>query len=305
MEWGTNGMPSSSSVQPVPIDVPAPASAFGHIGMIAGEGDFPFMVARAARDRGIQVTAIGINGITDPKLADEVDAMHWVEFGKMNRLIETCHRSGFTRAVMVGRIHHNNIFKLAKMDWRGIKMLAKAPTRRANDLLGAVMAELAHENIELLDSTLLLRECMPGAGVLTPDCLPSEQVMDDIEFGRPLARAIAGLDVGQTVVVKHRAIVAVEAMEGTDQTILRAGEIAGPGCVVIKIDKPRQDRRFDVPVVGLATVQNMIRAECAALAFPGGQTLFFEQEASCRLAADRGIAIYAWQAAGGPSRPNG
>jgi DUF1009 family protein len=286
-------MPSSSIVQPVPIDVPA--LALEHIGMIAGEGDFPFLVARAARDRGIQVSAIGIDGITNPKLADEVADMRWVEFGKMNRLIELCHQSGITRAVMVGRIHHNNIFKLATMiDWRGIKMLAKAPTRRANDLLGAVTAELAREKIELLDSTLLLRECMPGSGLLTPDRPPSEQVMDDIEFGRPLARSIAGLDVGQTIVVKQRAIVAVEAMEGTDQTILRAGEIAGAGCVVIKVNKPKQDRRFDVPILGMGTVRQMIRAECAALAFPGGQALFFEQDAACRLAADHGISIYAW-----------
>jgi DUF1009 family protein len=262
--------------------------------MIAGEGEFPFRVARAARERNILVTAIGIQGITSPDLARQVHQMHWVEFGKMSRLIELCHEAGFTKAVMVGRIQHNNIFQLTKIDWRGIKMLAKAPTRRADDLLGAVTAELARENIELLDSTLLLRECMPPAGLLTPSCPPGESVLDDIEFGRPLAGALAEMDVGQTLVVKQRTVVAVEAMEGTDKTILRAGDLAGDGCVVIKVCKPNQDRRFDVPVVGLATVRKLVRARCAALAFPGGEILFFEQEAACQMAADHGITIQAW-----------
>jgi hypothetical protein len=281
-------------MQPIPVDAPTTFSGLAHLGIIAGEGEFPFRVARAARNRNILVTAIGIKGITPPSLAAEVDQMHWVDFGKMNRLIELCHEAGFNKAVMVGRIHHKNIFKLARIDWRGIKMLARAPTRRADDLLDVVTSELARENIELLDSTLLLRECMPPAGLLTPACPPSDAILDDIEFGRPLAKHIASVDVGQTIVVKQRAVVAVEAMEGTDKTILRAGEIAGPGCVVIKVCKPNQDRRFDVPVVGLNTVRKLVTARCAALAFTGGETLFFEQESACQLAADHGITLYAW-----------
>jgi hypothetical protein len=281
-------------MQPVPVDAPSGFVGLTHLGMIAGEGEFPFRVARAARDRNIFVTAIGIKGITPPTLANEVNQMHWVDFGKMGRLIELCHESGFGKAVMVGRIHHKNIFKLAKIDWRGIRMLARAPTRRADDLLGVVTGELARENIELLDSTVLLRECMPASGLLTPTCPPDERVLDDIEFGRPIAKSIAGLDVGQSIVVKQRTIVAVEAMEGTDKMILRAGEIGGEGCVVIKVCKPNQDRRFDVPVIGMTTIRKLIQARCAALAFTGGETLFFEQEAACQIATDHGITIYAW-----------
>lgn len=282
-------------MQPIPVDAPpaAPASQ-QHIGMIAGEGDFPFLIARAARDRGIRISAIGVNGITSPALADEVDQMFWVDFGKMNRLIELCHHAGFTKAFMVGRIQHNSIFQISKIDWRGIKMLARAPTRRADDLLNVVTAELARENIELLDSTLLLRECMPPAGLLTPSCPPDERVLDDIEFGKPLAHAIAGMDIGQTIVVKDRSVVAVEAMEGTDQTILRACEVAGPGCVVIKVPKPNQDQRFDVPVLGMTTARKLVQAQCAALAFPGGRVLFFRREAACEHAAEHGVSIYAW-----------
>lgn len=265
-----------------------------HIGLIAGEGKFPILLARAARERQIHVTAIGITGITSPALENEVDSMQWVDFGKFNRLIEICHQAGIQKAVMAGRIHHNTIFQISKIDWRGMRMLARAASRKADAILGAVTDELARENIEVIDSTLLLRECLTPTGLLTPACPPSDETLEDIEFGRPLAHGIAGLDVGQTIVVKHKSVVAVEAMEGTDMTILRAGEVAGEGCVVIKIQKPRQDRRFDVPVVGMTTIRRMIEARCSALAIPGGGALFFDREEACTLAEAHGISIVAW-----------
>lgn len=282
-------------MQIAPVYDTCSASDLRHLGLIAGEGQFPFLLARAAHDRNIRVTAIGINGTTSPELAHEVDMMYWVDFGQFNRLIELCHQAGFHKAMMAGRIKHQSIFQLAtKIDMRGIKLLAKASSRKADALLGAITDELARENIEILDSTLLMRKCMPPAGLLTPGVPPSAGVMEDIHFGRPIATAVAGIDIGQTIVVKQKAVIAVEAMEGTNEAILRAGELAGRGCVVIKVSKPRQDKRFDVPVVGLTTVEKMIRAGCAALAIPGGEALFFEREEACALAAEHGITIFAW-----------
>ena len=281
-------------MQPASVCDHVPPVSLQRLGLIAGEGQFPFLLARAARERNISVTAIGIKGITSPDLSREVDAMHWVEFGQFNRMIELCHRSDIHKAIMAGRIKHNSIFQLSKIDGRGIRLLARTHSRKADALLGAITDELARENIEVMNSTLLLRECMPPAGLLTPGLPPPREVMEDIHFGRPIATAIAGLDIGQTIVVKQKTIVAVEAMEGTDETILRAGEIAGAGCVVIKVSKPRQDQRFDVPVLGLTTIQKMIQADCAALAIPGGETLFFEREQACALATAHGISIHAW-----------
>ncbi|HOE97246.1 MAG TPA: UDP-2,3-diacylglucosamine diphosphatase LpxI [Candidatus Sumerlaeota bacterium] len=265
-----------------------------HIGLIAGEGRFPILLAQAARDRGISVTAVGINGITSPELADYVDTMRWVEFGQFNRLIQICHEHNIRQAIMAGRVKHRSIFQISKMDGRGMKLLARSVSRKADDLLGAVTREFAIENIEMLDSTLLLRQCMPPSGLLTPNCPPTQEILDDIEFGKPLANAIAGHDIGQTIVVKQGAVIAVEAMEGTNQTILRAGEIAGEGCVVVKVAKPRQDRRFDVPVLGLTTVKKLIQARGRAIAFPGSQALFFEVEEAVALAESRGITLLAW-----------
>jgi DUF1009 family protein len=278
----------------ITLTQPETLAALTHIGLIAGEGKFPFLLAKAARDRNIAVTAVGIKDITSPQLIDHVASMHWIDFGKFSQIIDIFHGQGVEKAIMAGRIKHRSIFHLAKMDRRSLKLLATLPTKRADDLLSAVTGEFARENIEILDSTILMRECMPGSGLLTPRCPVSREVMADIKFGRPFAERLAGMDIGQTLVVKSQSIVAVEAMEGTDAAILRAGDVAGEGCVVIKVAKPRQDRRFDVPVAGLTTVRKMIQARCAALAIPGGQALFFEQAEACALAADHGIAIYAW-----------
>ena len=271
-----------------------PALNTEHIGLIAGEGKFPFLLAKAARERRIVVTAIGIEGITSPALANYVDSMHWVQFGKFKQLFELCRRSGFAKAVMAGRIKHKSIFQIAKMDSLGLKMLGRMSTRKADAILTAITDEFAREKIEIIDSTLLIRECLAPSGLLTPRVPPSRELLADLDFGRPLAELIAGADIGQTIVVKQQSVVAVEAMGGTDLTILRAAEDAGAGCLVIKVSKPRQDKRFDVPVIGKTTIRKMIDAKCAGLAIPGGEALFFDREEACEMAQEHGICIYAW-----------
>lgn len=271
-----------------------PVTGLQHVGLIAGEGNFPLLIARSARTQNVSVTAIGIRDITDPELEELVDQMHWIDFGQVNRLITLCHESDIQHALLAGRIKHNNIFQLGKMDWRGVKMVARTTPRTADALLGSFTQELTNENIEVLDSTLFLREAMPPAGLLTPGHPTNEDFMTDLEFGQPIAHAIAGQDIGQTIVVKQQTIVAVEAMEGTNLCIKRAGDVAGSGCLVIKIAKPRQDSRFDVPVIGLTTIRYLASIQARGLAFPGGKVLFFDQEEAVALAEAHGITLYAW-----------
>jgi hypothetical protein len=251
------------------------------------------MVARAARGRRVPVTAIGIRGVTSPELEPEVDSMLWVKFGQFDDVIQKLHRAGVSRLILAGRVKHNSIFQLARMDARGRRLIARVATRKADSILGAVTQEFASENIEVLDSTIFLRGCMPGPGTLTPGVEISQKVREDISFGLEHAREIARLDIGQTVVVKDRSVVAVEAMEGTDRTIERAGEIAGAGIVAVKAPKPNQDPRFDVPVLGRTTVEKLVTARAAALAFPAGQILFLDQTEALERAALHGIAIVA------------
>ncbi len=261
------------------------------LGLIAGEGAFPFLVARAARDFSIPVTAFGVRGITSSDLEAEVETIHWMEIGQFGRLIRTCHAEGISNAVMCGRVKHSSIFQLTRIDGRGLKMLAKMVNKKANSILGVVTQELERENIHVLDSTLFLRSFMPGKGLLTSLRPPNSDVRKDIEFGHELAKQIAGLDVGQTVVVKGLSVVAVEAMEGTDAAILRGGQIAGPGVVVVKVSKPQQDKRFDVPVFGITTIQKMIEVKAAALAFSADETLFFDQAEAVDLAQSHKITL--------------
>lgn len=279
-----------------PAPVPAPPHLdITHLGLLAGEGQFPLLIARAARDRGISVTAIGVRDITSPELEAEVDVMRWIKFGQFGKVIDLCQAAGVQQAMMVGRIKHQSIFQLRHIDLRTLRMLRRAPSKKADALLATVIDELSRAGIEIIDSTLLLRDCMPGPGVLTTACPPDDDLLRDIEFGRPLADAVAGLDIGQTIVVKDLSVVAVEAMEGTDATITRAGEVAGPGCVVLKVAKPRQDKRFDVPVMGLTTIRKLIAARCRAIALPPHSVLFFEQAEAIALAEQHALTIVVWE----------
>ena len=235
----------------------APPSA--RWGLIAGNGRFPFLVLEAARSQGIDMAVIALREEASPELEGVSQRLHWVSLGELSRTLELLHQEGVTHAVMAGQVKHNKIFSAIRPDWKLAKLLFSLPRKNTDSLIGAVAGVLESEGIQLVDSTSFLRPLVPEAGVLTRRA-PDAREAADIAYGREIARQIAGLDLGQTVVMRDRACVAVEAMEGTDETIERAARIAAGGpLVVVKVAKPRQDMRFDVPVVGLKTVEVMRR----------------------------------------------
>ena len=281
------------------------------LGLIAGNGRFPFLLLEAARTQGLRVVVAAITEETDPEMNERArtDAgvtVHWMSLGELSKLIETFQREGVTRAVMAGQVKHKQIFSAIRPDWRLAKLLLNLRTRNTDMLLGAVAKVLEDEGIELLSSTSFLEPLLAPAGVLTAR-LPDESERGDIEYGLRVARGIAGFDLGQTVVVAAGACVAVEAMEGTDATILRAGEIfktlegddstsaAAPTLArrltVVKVAKPNQDLRFDVPVVGVPTIAAMRAAGATCLCVEAGRTLLFDREAMVAAADAAGIAI--------------
>src|SRR6202167_1537554 len=238
-------------------------------GLIAGNGDFPFLVLEGARSRGIEMAVIAIKEEASPGLERVAKRLHWVSLGELSRNIELLHQEGVKRAVMAGQVKHNKIFSSIRPDWRLAKLLFSLPSKNTDSLIGA------------------------AAGVLTRRA-PDESEAADIAYGRGVATQIAGLDLGQMVVVRDRACVAIEAMEGTDETIERAARIAaGQRLVVVKVSKPRQDMRFDVPVVGLKTIEVMQRSNATALAIDARRTLLFDRDAMIQAADDAGIAIEA------------
>jgi len=263
-------------------------------GLIAGNGDFPFLVLEGARSRGIEMAVIAIREEASPALERVAPRLHWVSLGELGRTIELLHQEGVRRAVMAGQVKHNKIFSGIKPDWKLAKLLFSLPAKNTDSLIGAVAKVLEEEGIELVDSTNFLGSLLPAPGVLTRRS-PNEAEAADIAYGREIARRIAGLDLGQTVVVSDRACVAIEAMEGTDETIERAARITGgKRLAVVKLSKPEQDMRFDVPVVGLKTIEVMKRSHATALAIDAGRTLLFEREELIRAADDVGIAIEAF-----------
>ena len=279
---------SSPAVSPAP-----PALRIDHLALLAGEGEFPVLIARAARSQSIPVTVFGLKGLTSPELEQIATAMHWVQLGDLDEIVRMCQEGGIRHAVMAGRVKHSVIFQPGVFKPSHLVKLARLANKKADSVLGLVTQEFEKGNIQILEQIHFLRACMPGPGLLTPGCPPSEEVARDAEFGLQLARKIAGMDIGQTIVVKSQSVVAVEAMEGTDETIERAGRIAGEGCVVVKVAKPAQDKRFDVPVVGLTTIRKMAKARAAALAIPGGEVLVLNQAESLALAAESGISVFA------------
>src|SRR5579862_1768459 len=269
----------------------APLSA--RWGLIAGNGKFPFLVLEGARSQGIEMAVIALREEASPELAEIAKPLHWVSLGELTRTIELLHQEGVTHAVMAGQVKHNKIFSAIRPDWKLAKLLFSLPRKNTDSLIGAVARVLESEGIKLVDSTSFLRPLVPEAGVLTRRA-PNAREAGDIACGRDIALQLAGLDLGQTVVVSDRACVAVEAMEGTDETIERAARIASGGpLVVVKVAKPRQDMRFDVPVVGLRTVEVMRRSAVTALAIDAGRTLIFERPKVIEAADAAGIAIEA------------
>src|ERR1700735_2828569 len=263
-------------------------------GLIAGNGDFPFLVLEGARSRGIEMAVIAIKEEASPGLERVAKRLHWVSLGELSRTIELLHEEGVKRAVMAGQVKHNKIFSSIRPDWRLAKLLLSLKSKNTDSLIGAIAGVLGEEGIELVNSTKFLGPLLPQAGVLTRRA-PSDSEAADIAYGHKVARQIAGLDLGQMVVVRDRACVAIEAMEGTDETIERAARItAGQKLVVVKVSKPLQDMRFDVPVIGLRTIEVMRRSNATALAIDAGRTLLFERDELIRAANDAGIAIEAF-----------
>jgi DUF1009 family protein len=263
-------------------------------GLIAGNGDFPFLVLEGARSRGIEMAVIAIREEASPDLERRASRLHWVSLGELSRTIELLHQEGVKHAVMAGQVKHNKIFSAIRPDWKLAKLLLTLPSKNTDSLIGAVARVLADEGIELVDSTKFLGALLPAAGILTRRA-PDQTESADINYGRSIAQQIAALDLGQTVVVRDRACVAIEAMEGTDETIERAARIvAGQRLVVVKVSKPAQDMRFDVPVVGLRTIEVMRLSNATALALDAGKTLLFDRDALIAAADEAGITIEAF-----------
>jgi DUF1009 family protein len=263
-------------------------------GLIAGNGDFPFLVLEGARSRGIEMAVVAIREEASPELERVAKRLHWVSLGELSRTIELLHQEGVKRAVMAGQVKHNKIFSAIRPDWRLAKLLFSLPAKNTDSLIGAIAGVLSEEGIELVNSTKFLGPLLPEAGVLTKRA-PNDLEAADIAYGHKVARQIAGLDLGQMVVVRDRACVAIEAMEGTDETIERAARITGgQKLVVVKVSKPLQDMRFDVPVIGLKTIEVMRRSNATALAIDAGRTLLFDRDDLIRAANDAEIAIEAF-----------
>ena len=291
------------------------------IGLIAGNGKFPFLVLEAAQAQGYEVVVAAIKEETFLEIESKgASAVHWLSLGELSKLIDTFKREGVTRAIMAGQVKHKQIFSAIKPDWRMAKLLLSLAARNTDSLLGGVAKALADEGIMLESSTALLEPLLAKAGVLTRRA-PTEQERKNIAYGRAVARRLAEYDIGQTVVIAEAACVAVEAMEGTDATIERAGQImrslesATQEChsdpepaegevsavgsllsralTVVKIAKPEQDMRFDVPVIGVATIEAMKRAGASCLAVDAGRCLLLDGEAIACAADEAGISVCA------------
>jgi len=263
-------------------------------GLIAGNGRFPFLVLEGARSQGIEMAVLAIKEEASPELEKSATRVEWVSLGELSKAIDFLQKEGVKRAVMAGQVKHNKIFSAIRPDWKLAKLLFSLPRKNTDSLIGAVASVFEEEGIELVDSTLFLKPLLPEAGVLTRRA-PNEHEAADIEYGLGVARHMAAKDIGQTVVISDRACVAVEAMEGTDETIARAARFAeGRPLVVVKVSKPRQDMRFDVPVVGLPTVESMKRAGASALAIDAGRTLLFDRAKLLEAADSSAIAIQAF-----------
>jgi DUF1009 family protein len=262
-------------------------------GLIAGNGRFPFLVLQSARDQGLDVVVAAIKEETFPEIESCGYPIHWLGLGELGKLIRLFRNSGVEKAIMAGQVKHAQIFGSSFPDLTMIRMLAGLKQKNTDALIGGVARVLEDEGISLVDSTVLLKPHIAREGTLTRRRLNKAEIAD-VDYGRPIAHRIASMDVGQTVVVRDRAVVAVEAMEGTDAVILRAGEIVHrKDLTVIKVSKPKQDMRFDIPVVGPSTLKNMIASGATALAIDAGRTLVFDRDEFVKTADDHDIAVAA------------
>jgi DUF1009 family protein len=259
-------------------------------GLIAGNGQFPFLVAEGARKSGASLSVVAIKEETDPRIDDVAEKVLWVGIGQLGKMISFFKREGVEKAMMAGQVKHVQLFSGAMPDARMMKMLWNLPRRNTDALIGGVANELAKEGIELIDSTYLIPEQLAQNGVLTKR-KPDKTELENIDYGLHIAAEIARLDLGQTIVVRAKACVAIEAMEGTDATIRRAGELANGKLTVVKVAKPDQDMRFDVPVVGLPTIETMVAAGATCLSITAGKTLIFDREEMMKRADQAKISL--------------
>lgn len=265
------------------------------LGLIAGNGKFPFLVLDAARAQGHDVTIVAAKEEAFPELnaaaARHGSAIHWISLGQLGKCVSVLQDGGVTHAVMAGQVKHTKIFSGGIVpDMLFLNVLARLASKNTDGLIGAVANVLRERGIELMDSTALLQPLLATPGVLTRRP-PDDDEQKDFAFGYRMADAIAGLDIGQTIAVKQQAVVAVEAMEGTDEVIARAGRLAGPGVRIVKVAKPKQDMRFDVPVIGVATIKAMRAVGASALSIDAGRTLVLDGDAVVAAANAAGIAV--------------
>ena len=265
------------------------------IGLIAGNGRFPFLALEAARRMGHDVTVVAIREETNPEISELAATgrpaeLHWVSLGQLGKCISILRQSGVSQALMAGQVRHSKLFSGIVPDLTLIAALRRAKAKNTDALISAVADEMRDRGIDLVDSTVFLQPLLAQPGTLTRRA-PSAAEQADFEFGYRVADTIAGLDVGQAIAVKDQAVVAVEAMEGTDEIITRAGRLAGPGVRVVKVAKPNQDMRFDVPVVGVSTIKAMSAVKASALSMDAGKTLVLDGDTFIHAADEAGIAV--------------
>jgi len=262
------------------------------LGLIAGGGRFPLMAADAARKKGLHVVAVAHVGETDPDLSEKVDEIVWIKLGQLGHLIKTLKKKGARKTILAGTITKKKMFENIRPDLKGLAVMSRLAVFHDDDILRAVAAELAGEGIEIVNSTLYLPELVAPPGRLTRR-KPSRAEQEDIRFGWHVAKALGRLDIGQCAVVRKKTVLALEAIEGTNEAILRGGSLGRENAVVVKVSKPHQDLRFDVPAVGIETVRTMARVKASALAVEAGKTLIFDKKEMITYADQSGISIVA------------
>lgn len=260
------------------------------LGIIAGGGKFPLLLAEAARSQGTRVVAVAHKGETDPALDGKVDKITWVKLGQLGRIIDTFKRNDVHRALMAGTITKPRMFSGIKPDLKGLALMSKLAVFHDDGILRAVADELSAYGIEIIPSTTCMPELLAPPGCLTRK-KPTKGQKEDIALGWRIARELGRLDIGQCVVVRDKTVLALEAIEGTDETILRGGRLAREKAVIIKISKPDQDLRFDVPTVGLKTIETMARVKASVLAVEAGKTLLFDKKSMIDRANETGMVI--------------
>lgn len=263
------------------------------IGLIAGNGKFPILFAQVAREKGAEVIAIAINEETEKDLARYVGKIYWLGVGELEKLFQVLLKEKLQSVVMAGQVKHKLLFdKNLKLDAKMQELLDSVKDKKTDSLIGAVAKRLEAAGIKVLDSTTFLSDYLPEKGVLT-SVSPDKKVLDDIAFGSEIARSIAGLDIGQTVVVKDRVVLAIESIEGTDEAIKRGAKYGKEGIVVIKVSKPNQDMRFDIPTIGPDTINLLRELKASCISIEAKKTLIIDKKETIKLANESGVAIIA------------